>query len=79
MTISKQTLSLCFNTESKELSDIDMAGTKAYIKMISTTHNKKESSQRYFISSLNNINAIVEGIENRWEIEGTYHMMKDKS
>ena len=64
--------------ESKELSDIDMIGTKAYIKMISTTHNKKESSQRYFISSLNSINAIVEGIENRWEIEGTYHMMKDK-
>lgn len=47
-----------------------MIGTKAYIKMISTTHNKKESSQRYFIFSLNNINAIVEGIENRWEIDG---------
>ena len=63
--------------DNKEVSDIDMIGTKAYIKMISKTHNKKESKEHYFVSSLSNTKAIVEGIENRWEIEGTYHYMKD--
>ena len=51
-------------------------GQKAYIKMISKTRNK-EGVEMFFITSLNKIEAAIEAIENRWDIEGELHHPRD--
>lgn len=58
----------------KTYSGCDWAGQKAYVKMV----NKKSKEVMYFISNLNDFEAIKEAIENRWSIENDLHKNKDQ-
>lgn len=55
-------------------SGCDWAGQKAYAKTV----NKKNNEVMYFISNLNDFEAIKEAIENRWSIENDLHKNKDQ-
>lgn len=53
---------------------------KAYIRMLSHKRKKQKDynpTYQYFITSLNNIDCIIETIDNRWCIENDLHYFKD--
>ena len=51
-------------------------GMKSFVCM-HNTRNKDEEVVRYFISDMNNDELICEAIEDRWEIEDSFHNPKD--
>ncbi len=55
----------------------DWPGQRLYIKMISYVRKEEGGNEMYFISNLKDEMAVIEAIENRWEIENGLHKDRD--
>lgn len=58
----------------------DWPGQVSYIKMVSHKRIKQKDynpENQYFITSLSNLNCIIETVDNRWCIENELHLFKD--
>lgn len=60
---------------------LEFANQRAYVKMISNKRKNQSTSkkaERYFLTSLNDPQLIIEAIDNRWKIENDLHKVKDE-
>lgn len=60
---------------------LEFSNQKAYVKMISNKRKKQfvtKQTERYFLTSLNDPQLIIEAIDNRWKIENDLHKVKDE-
>ena len=53
------------------------AGAHYFVRAYSNRHSRRKTSERLYISSLSNPEAVIDAIEARWKIEDDFHRSKD--